>query len=399
MMLRSDEVLMTNCRFSCAFFLFALVSTSLAFCIERPVDLTASDGTKLKATYFAAPKPGPGVLLLHQCNRQRKVWDSLAQQLASAGINVLTLDNRGFGESGGDRFDKLPPQQAAQLQAKWPSDIDVAFQYLQSQPGVQRDTIGVGGASCGVQNSVQTARRHPEVKSLVLLSGSTTGDGRIFLRDSANLPVFFAVADDDEFPPSVQTIEWLYSVDASPGKKFVHYAKGGHGSDIFAVHPELPGLIVDWYVTTLIKTPGRAPIDPNPPAIPPSVQILNVIDQPGGAAKAAQQLEEARRRDPNATLFPEALVNVIGYEHLQSGDTKTAVEILKLNATAFPNSPNVYDSLSDAYLADGQRELARKNAQKALELLSSDTKDPEQLRNGIKESAEQKLKQLGEAGK
>ena len=388
---------MKRCYFS-LLVLVALICASPSIAADRAVDLTAADGTKLKATFFAAAKPAPGVLLLHQCNRQRKVWDGLAQQLASAGINVLTLDYRGYGESGGDRFDKLPPQEAARIQnEKWPGDIDIAFAYLQAQPGVKRDIIGVGGASCGVQNSVQTARRHPEVKSLVLLSGSAKMDGRHFLGDSANLPVFFAVADDDEFPPTVQTIEWLYSIDASPGKKFVHYAKGGHGADMFPVHPELLGLIVDWYVTTLIKTPGHAPKDPNPPAVSADVQILNTIEQPGGVARVTSQLEEARRRDPSATLFPEGLVNVMGYEHLQSGDAKTAIDILKLNAAAYPNSPNVYDSLSDAYLADGQKDLARQNAQKALELLASDTKDPEELRNNIKQSAEQKLKQMGEA--
>ena len=67
----------------------------------RVVDLTAADGVKLKATYFAAAKAGPGVLLLHQCNQQRKNWDDLASQIAAAGINVLTLDYRGYGESGG----------------------------------------------------------------------------------------------------------------------------------------------------------------------------------------------------------------------------------------------------------------------------------------------------------
>src|ERR1700732_4409471 len=80
---------------------------------ERAVDLTAADGIKLKASYFPAAQPGPGVLLLHQCNRQRKVWDDLARQLAAAGINVLTFDLRGFGESGGARFDKLTPQEQA----------------------------------------------------------------------------------------------------------------------------------------------------------------------------------------------------------------------------------------------------------------------------------------------
>jgi dienelactone hydrolase len=369
-----------------------------AWSAERVVDLNAADGVKLKATYFAAAKPGPGVLLLHQCNRQRKVWDGLAQQLAAAGINVLTMDYRGYGESEGDRFDKLPPQEAAQIQAeKWPGDIDTAFQYLVSQPGVTRDVIGVGGASCGLNNSVQTARRHTEVKSLVLLSGNTDLKGRQFLRESAKLPVFFAVADDDEFPPSVVTVEWLYSLAADPDKKFVHVATGGHGSDMFKAHPDMPGEIVNWYVTTLIKTPGRAPGAKGTAAVPKEVHVLDQIDQPGGAAKVAKNLEEARKHDSKAKLFPEDIVNFMGYEHLQAQDNKGAIEILKLNAEAYPNSPNVYDSLSDAYFADGQRDLARENAKKALELLPSDTTDPEDRRNGIKTSAEQKLKQLGEA--
>jgi len=377
-------------------YLFAATCVAQSLPAPRTVDLSAPDGTTLKATYFGAGKPGPAVLLLHQCNRQRKVWDGLARQLAAAGINVLTLDYRGFGESGGDRFDKLPQQQAAQVVAdKWPGDIDKAFQYLTSQPGVQRDAVGVGGASCGVNNSVQAARRHPEVKSLVLLSGSTDLNGRQFLRTSAKLPVFFSVADDDEFPPTVQVIEWLFTLSSSPDKTLVHYAKGGHGADMFPVHPELPGKIVDWYAATLIKTPGHAPATTDSPAIPQEIHTLDLIDQPGGASKVAQKLEEARQHDAKATLFSEAVVNFMGYEHMQSGDIKGAVEIMKLNAAAYPDSPNVYDSLADAYLADGQKDLARQNAKKALEHLASDTTDPEERRKGIQASAQQKLQQLG----
>src|SRR5271165_4226873 len=207
--LRRPPMPPVRCSFAVVCLLFLMFSVSVpVLAVERVVDLTASDGTKLKATYFAAAKPGPGVLLLHQCNRQRKVWDGLAQQLAAAGINVLTFDLRGFGESGDQPFAKATPQQAQAEAQNWPSDIDVAFQYLVSQPGVTRDMIGVGGASCGVNNSVQTARRHPEVKSLVLLSGNTDLNGRIYLRNSAVPPVFFSIADDDEFPPSVLSIEW-----------------------------------------------------------------------------------------------------------------------------------------------------------------------------------------------
>jgi tetratricopeptide (TPR) repeat protein len=231
----------------------------------------------------------------------------------------------------------------------------------------------------------------------VLLSGNTDLKGRQFLRESTKLPVFFAVADDDEYPTSIVAIEWLYSLDADPDKKFVHVAKGGHGADMFKANPDMPGEIVNWYVTTLIKTPGRAPGSKETAAVPEEVHVLDQIDEPGGAAKVAKKLEEARARDPKAKVFPEDIVNFMGYEHLQAQDTKGAIEILKLNAEAYPNSPNVYDSLSDAYFADGQRDLARENAKKALELLASDTTDPEDRRNGIKASAEQKLKQLGEA--
>lgn len=381
------------------FLVFTLIVTSsIAKELKAPkvAGLTAADGISLKVSYFSAGKPGPAVLLLHQCNRQRKIWDGLALRLIDVGINVLTLDLRGFGESGGVPQDKLTPEEARAAQAKWEGDIDVAFKFLKLQPGVNSDVIGVGGASCGVNNSIQAARRHPEVQSLVLLSGTTDPFGRQFLRRPGSVPVLFAVADDDEFPPSVQTIEWLYSLDSNPGKRFLHYAFGGHGADMFPFHPELQRAIVQWYITTLINTPGRAPAAKDTPPLPPEITILDSVDQPGGAEKVALMLDEARTRDPKVVLFPEAIVNLIGYEHIQSGDIKGAVEILKLNATAFPDSANAYDSLGDAYLADGQKELARQNAKRCLELLASDTLDSPARRAGIKASAEQKLKQLGE---
>ncbi|HEX6879182.1 MAG TPA: alpha/beta fold hydrolase [Terriglobales bacterium] len=363
---------------------------------ERAVDLTSADGTKLKGTYFPAAKSGPGVLLLHQCNKDRKIWDGLARQLSAAGLNVLTFDLRNFGDSGGKPFAQLTPQEIGASTRQWPADVDAAFQYLVSQPGVTRDTIGVGGASCGVNNSIQAARRHPEVKSLVLLAGTSDMEGRKFLRSSPKLPALFGVADDDEFPATIATIEWLYSLDPNPGKKFVRYDKGGHGAEIFAVHPEFEGVIKDWFVTTLIKTPGSAPASKEKAPISKNAEVLDLLDQPGGVAKVSQMLADARKKDPKAIVFAEEPVNILAYEYMQAGDNKRALEIMKLNAEAFPDSANVYDSLGDVYLADGQKDLALQNSRKALELLPNDKSiTDEQRRAAIKQSAEQKLKQLG----
>jgi dienelactone hydrolase len=359
----------------------------------RVVDLTATDGTKLKATFFSAGKPGPGVLLLHQCNLQRKGWDGLAAQLAAVGISVLTMDYRGYGDSEGKAPKDLPPAEGAKvLNEKWPSDVDVAFGYLVSQPAVDPHVAGAGGASCGVNLAIHLAMRHSEVKSLVLLSGNADREARAFLEKSEKMPVLLAAADDDQ--GAVELMEWLYSLSTNPGSKFLEFPNGGHGVHIFAAHKELPASITDWYSQTLIKTPGSAPANTVRRGEPPS--ILKLIDAPGGAEKAAQQLAAVRQKDPNAKLFDEGLVNMIGYEHLQDGDNKGAIAIFKLNANAFPKSANVYDSLSDAYLADGQKDLARENAKKALELLSTDSSLSEEYRQGMKENAENKLKQLGD---
>ena len=147
----------------------------------RVLNLTSPDGTILKATFFPAAKPGPGLLLLHQCNRQRKVWDDLAQKFAASGINVLTLDFRGFGESTGTPIDKLSQDQIQDLfDNKFPLDVDTAYKFLASQPTVTPNIMAAGGASCGVNQAVLLASRHPEVKALVLLSEATFRPGRVF---------------------------------------------------------------------------------------------------------------------------------------------------------------------------------------------------------------------------
>ena len=399
----------------------------------RVVELKASDGTLLKASYFAAAKPGPGVLLLHQSNRTRKAWDNLAGQLAAAGINTLTLDMRGFGESG-TPYTKLTDAEKAKVSPMWPSDVDTAFQYLVSQPGVKRDVIGVGGAGWfGVLHSVEVARQHSaDVKSLVLLSGETLQDGLQFLRQASKLPGLFVVADDHEYPPTVEAMEWLYINSSSPGKKFVHYsaaqdapwiwyetsdaskvpAKGGHGTDMFKPHPELPGIIVDWFVTTLIKTPGHAPAD----ALA-SAAILNQLWTSEGVARVKQQLMEARQRDPQVQLWPEVNVDIIGEDHVREGESEkkagqlreakmqidTVIEIFKLNLLAYPDSADAHYNLADAYLENGQKDLARQYAEKALAMIDSHKaplsswSDTEQRRAEIRSGVQDTLKKLNAA--
>lgn len=358
----------------------------------KDVDLKAPDGTALKATYFAAAKPGPGILLLHMCNSQRKAWNTLAAQLAAAGFHVVTLDYRGYGESGGGPIPDDPAERQRRVDQLWPGDVDAAFAYLLAQPSVDRNRIGAGGGSCGVNQAIQVARRHPEVKTLVLLAGNTNQAGQTFLQQTAWMPLLGSASLDDG--GAVEVMRWMMGFSSNPQNRFLEYKTGGHGTQMFAVHKDLEPAIVAWFSEHLVKNPVRpttaaASVPPGP-----SAQFWMLLTGPDGAAQALQQLREARSKGAAVKLPPEGVINALGYQHLQDGRVKEAIQVFTLNVEAYPASANVYDSLSDGYVASGQRDLALQFAEKALQLLPTDANLNDQGRALIRESAEGKIRQL-----
>jgi dienelactone hydrolase len=357
-----------------------------------PAVLAAPDGAKLAATYYSAGRPGPGILLCHQCNMDRQSWNGLAEKLARAGFHVLTIDYRGFGESAGARHNDLPNDQRAKLvQQVWPGDLDVAYKYLAAQPGVTGVT-GAGGASCGVNNSIQLSRRHPEIKSLVLLSGNTDKAGRDHLKTKSSPPLLLAAADDDG--NAVQLMEVLDASSDNPTNRFVEYKTGGHGAAMFVPHPELPDQIVAWYDATLLGKGAPASTDNRARRRSPQVRLLLTADEDGGNAKVIDALTDARQKDPKSPILERRFVNFLGYQALGNGDAKSAIAIMKVNVDANPRSSNAWDSLGDAYLADGQKDKAREAAEKSLGLLDSDSTLTAQTRDAIRKSAQGKLDQL-----
>ena len=360
----------------------------------RDVTLAAADGTPLKATYYEAATPGPAVLLLHMCNTTRSSWTPLGTQLAAAGIHALAVDYRGYGESGGPRFDTLTPQDAQRaVTDKWPGDIDTAYAFLLAQRGVDKTRIGAAGGSCGVTEAVHVAQRHPEVRSLVLLAGPLDRAGLAFLERTAWLPIFAAGAADDQYDDNTpELMQWILAISGNPRNIFSGFKDGKHGTEIFGPHPELVKQIVAWYTDTLEQQLAD-PTHPVTPKNTPMRAFWQKAESPDDVAAAVQLFHDERKRNPNAILFPEAALNLLGYQLLQDGRIQQAVELFKLNTEAYPASANTYDSLGDAYLADGQNDRALQASQKAIEMLAGD-KSSNDRKQAIRASAEQKIAKL-----
>ncbi|NHZ86361.1 MAG: hypothetical protein GWP19_10835 [Planctomycetia bacterium] len=68
------------------------------------------------------------------------------------------------------------------------------------------------------------------------------------------------------------------------------------------------------------------------------------------------------------TQITELTLNAIGYQLLQAGKTKKAIDVFKYNVELYPNSANVYDSLGDGFDKIGKKKKALDNYKKAVSI-------------------------------
>lgn len=100
---------------------------------------------------------------------------------------------------------------------------------------------------------------------------------------------------------------------------------------------------------------------------------------------AIQQYETLKKEKPEEYNFQETELNMLGYYLLENKKkTEDAIEIFKLNLQVNPEYANGYDSLAEAYMISGNKDLAIKNYAKSLELDPQNTNAVEKLNELVK---------------
>ena len=77
--------------------------------------------------------------------------------------------------------------------------------------------------------------------------------------------------------------------------------------------------------------------------------------------------------------FLEREFNLLGYQLMNSGKLKDAIEVFKLTVEMYPNSWNTYDSLGEAYMNNGDKELAIENYERSFKMNPNNTNATQQL--------------------
>jgi len=224
-----------------------LLFTQISLAQKQEVTFNAADGFTLKGTFYSA-KPGPGVLLLHQCNADRQIYDTLATMLSTAGYNVLSFDFRGFGGSKAGEYTDFTTQRQ-KVMDKMSGDVDAALRFLTSQPIVNTRALGIVAGSCGVTQAVHAAQRHSDIRTLVLLSGGTDGEGEAYIKNSPRVPIFGAASEEDV--DAAAAIKKAVGLSANRDSRVEMFKDAGHAASMFEKQPDLQADIVIWFRSNL----------------------------------------------------------------------------------------------------------------------------------------------------
>lgn len=85
-----------------------------------------------------------------------------------------------------------------------------------------------------------------------------------------------------------------------------------------------------------------------------------------GVEAALAKYRELKGGDGKKFFFEEFQFNDLGYRFMGQGKMEEAVAIFKMNVESFPASWNVYDSLAEAYMNCGKKEMAAEYYKKSL---------------------------------
>jgi tetratricopeptide (TPR) repeat protein len=108
-------------------------------------------------------------------------------------------------------------------------------------------------------------------------------------------------------------------------------------------------------------------------------------------ASAIKQYRDLKASQPGNYDFGEPELNTLGYQLLQMRRAPEAIEIFKLNVEAYPQGFNAYDSLAEAYMMRGDKDLAIANYKKSLELNPQNTNAADKLKSLTTERREAKV--------
>jgi CubicO group peptidase (beta-lactamase class C family) len=188
-------------------------------------------------------------------------------------------------------------------------------------------------------------------------------------------------AKERMFTPGLDNYAYGWQVEKKPiGPAKAERLVVWHGGGINGFNTRISRIPDERHLVVLLNNTGSTNLEgifsgiadilygrtPPPPKQPVALVLIETIEKEGVAAAVARYRELKAGSAAEFDLSEDQL-NGLGYELLGRDRTADAIEVFKLNAEAFPESANTYDSLGEAYAKAGEKDLAIQSYARSLE--------------------------------
>jgi pimeloyl-ACP methyl ester carboxylesterase len=123
------------------------------------VEFQSTDGLRLSGWLIHGERDAPAIVLCHDLGESKGTFLDASVALQRAGYNLLLLDFRGHGESGGD---------GSTLGTDERYDVLGAIDFLRTRRDLSSDRMGIWGVGMGAYAGLLAAAERKEVVALAL---------------------------------------------------------------------------------------------------------------------------------------------------------------------------------------------------------------------------------------
>lgn len=283
----------------------------------EPRDIEAPQGRLGFSLYYTGERPRATVILVHGNDPETREMGFIIPFFVCNGINVISYDQRGVGESVGDWLLSGPGQRA--------DDVEAIYDVMRSDPHVDAHRIGIWGFSNGGWTAPLVAIHRP-VAFMILKSAPTES-----LAQNIDYEVEQSMRRHNVGDASLQAIALWHAFEASLDDA-LSWSQTKHLYDIDVKQP--------WFQYSLMPDLGIS-IPPPPAKIAglrrlvifdptqtllsvsstPTLALYGALDRNVDAADSAAHLREyltrAGNRDVTIEMYPNAghqlIVSKSGY--------------------------------------------------------------------------------------
>jgi hypothetical protein len=317
-------------------------------------------------------------------------------------------------------------------------DMEFAIPELRRRPSVDPAALGALGFSGSGFSQLLLAMRHPDVDAVCDLEsaifddrmmyplsrgwGYSTSALRVPFLHTYSVPLSTRERRIGDFEAMRYSTRYRYLVDA-PGIHHWDFAtegmaasavlgnRGANGPRLQQVFETTNRYVLQFFnahvkkdveaLAFLRRDPqangvpaGLATIREYPAITPaPTADEVVALVQTRGIEEAMRRIDEARRTDPEATLFRQATFNQLGYRLLRGQRIAESIVVFRKLVEWFPGSSNAWDSLAEALETSGERQQAIDATRKALDVLATQELSDDQ-RQRMQDILEARVKRL-----